>query len=68
MLWFKKKKIQEQRICDKEVSTLIAVEQHKAKTQKVVKNVTKNTLQFNKTLRNNHIMFKIHSATTGRGH
>lgn len=68
MLWFKKRKAQEKRICDKEAITSIAVKTHKKKEEKVIKAVTKTTVQFNQSLRNNHIMFKIHSATTGRGH
>ncbi len=68
MLWFKKRKAQEKRICDKEATTSVAVKTHKQKEEKVIKEVTKSTVRFNRSLRNNHIMFKIHSATTGRGH
>lgn len=68
MLWFKKRRIQEQRICDKEATTSVAVKAHKQKETKVIKEVTKSTVRFNQSLKNNHIMFKIHSATTGRGH
>lgn len=68
MLWFKKRKAQEKRICDKEATTSIAVEAHKKKTEKVIKEVTKTTVSFNQSLKKNHVMFKIHAATTGRGH
>lgn len=68
MLWFKKRRDQEQRICDKEAITSVAVKTHKQKEEKVIKSVTRSTAQFNRSLKNNHIMFKMHSATTGRGH
>lgn len=68
MLWFKKRKAQEKRICEKEATTSTAVKTHKKKEERVIKEVTKSTIQFNHLLTKNHIMFKIHSATTGRGH
>lgn len=65
MFWFRKRKEQEQKLCDKEAAVSIAVEHHKQVSKSVLKETKQTTDSFNRLLKKNGITLKIHIATGG---
>lgn len=68
-MWlFKRKKLDDERISQKETAVRVEVQHHKDTTEEAVKQAKKTTDQFNRLLKKNGITLKIHIATTGGRH